>query len=68
VVKSSLKRFDCKVIEFAPHRIDVCERQRVGVGSVREQDEEAPVAWVDPDAGARESVVPEAVRRQARTG
>ena len=57
-----------EAVEFAPHRVDVCEGQRVSVGAVGEQDEDAPVAWVDPDAGAGESVVAEAVRRQVRAG
>ena len=66
MIKSSLQPFDRQTIKLPPHRIDVRERQRMSVGAVREQDEDAPVVWVDPDAGAREAVVPEAVRRQIR--
>jgi hypothetical protein len=58
-----LQGFYRKAVEFTPHRIDVREGQRVSVRAVREQDEDAPVAWVDPNAGAGEAVVPEAVRR-----
>jgi hypothetical protein len=54
----------CKAVELASHGVNVCEWQRVCVGAIGEEDEDALVVRIDPDARAGEAVVTETVRRK----
>ena len=56
--------FDCEGVELAADGVDVGEGERVGVGAVCQEDEDALVLGIDPERGAREAVVTEAVGRQ----
>ena len=56
--------FDCEGVELAADRVDVGEGEGVGVGAVCQEDEHALVLGVDPERGAGEAVVTEAVGRQ----
>lgn len=51
-------------MEFASDGVDVREGERVGVGAIREENEDALVLGIDPERCARKAVVSETVGRQ----
>ena len=51
-------------MKLAADGVDVCEGEGVGVGAVCQEDKDSAVLRVDPERGAREAVVTEAVGRQ----
>ena len=59
-----LCRFLSLFVELPSNRIYVGEGQRVGVGAVCQEDEDALVFRIDPEGCAGESVVAETIRRQ----
>lgn len=56
--------FGGEPVKLPSHRIDVRKRERVGVGAICQEDEDALVLRIDPDGCSGESIVPEAIRRQ----